>query len=89
MRSFPNIIDEISAEMKRLILAASGPGEEVDLPPTVDDGRAVRFLMNLCWGNAGEAETERAIGLDSGSSLWYYEQVFKRPLPTLAILKRR
>ncbi|HTV53818.1 MAG TPA: hypothetical protein VMI06_02780 [Terriglobia bacterium] len=78
------ILRQLSAEMKRIILAACRPGERAETPPTLEDGRAVHALLDLYFGNAGYVDTERAIGVEE-PVIHFYQDNFREACANLGL----
>jgi hypothetical protein len=76
------ILYKISAEMKRLILTGCSPDEHVYIPPTLEDGRAAFAILDHIFGEPGEADTERAIGVEC---LHFYICIFEETTKAFGI----
>ncbi len=57
------ILRQLGAEIKRIILSDAAPGEYVAIPRSLEDGTGVLALLEMLYGNAGQAETVRAMGM--------------------------
>jgi len=66
-------LKRLGAEMKRLIVADAVPGEEVGIPISIENGSGVLALLEYMYGNAGESETVRAVGLIDNVVVEYSE----------------
>jgi len=80
-----DLLMRIGAEMKRTALSSATPGELVSC--SLDDGVSLVPLLKLLYGSAGEAETQRAMGIDA-ITVGDYLSILQASLRTLGMPER-